>query len=413
MTMAQRRVGIEKLRVYPCSLSLDMVDLCEARQHPVSDIKHSMMIDERSINPVYEDPVTMAVNAARPMLTPDEIDSVELLIVASESGVDQEKPISTWVHRYLGLKANCRNFEVKHACYGGTAALGIAGNWILSGLAGDARALIVTTDQSRIHLGKAHEFVLGSGAAALLVSSQPRLLELEPGKSGYWTNEVSDVTRPTSRVETGDSETSLLSYLDGLHGAYSDYVERVGEPIEFETYFKKNVYHVPFGGITLVAHRELLRRDRDVSRVEARRSFDEKTGPSLHHARRMGGTYTSSLFVALLGLIDNAPDLVAGDRVGIFSYGSGACAEFYSGLVCPEAWDVAHQANLGGLLDRRRRIAVEEYESIEQQRSDWIDQGDYDVFADGFDDWYARHYAGQGYLVFGGMRDYVRQYAWT
>ena len=414
MSRLDRRVGIEKLRVYPCSLSLDMLELCEARQHDVTEIKETMMVDERSVNPLYEDPITMAVNAARPMLTAEELDSIELLIVGSESGVDQEKSISTWVHRYLGLKSNCRNFEIKHACYGGTAGLSMAVSWILSGLDGDARALVITTDQSRMHLGMAHEFVLGGcGAAAALVSSRPRLLELEPGKNGYWTNEVSDVTRPTSRVETGNSDTSLLSYLDGLHGAYTHYVERAGGSIDFDTYFKKNVYHVPFGGITFLAHRELLRRDREMSKLDARRDFDRKAAPALHHTRRMGSTYTSSIFAAMLGLIDSAPDLEPGDRVGIFSYGSGACAEFYSGLVCPEAWEVAASANLGGLLDLRRRISVGEYETIERQRTEWIDQGDYDPLADGYDEWYLHHYAGQGYLTFRGMRDYVRQYAWT
>jgi NAD(P)-dependent dehydrogenase (short-subunit alcohol dehydrogenase family) len=63
------RVGIERARVYPCSLALSMADLCAARGHDPADIRDVMMIDERSVNPPFEDPVTMAVNAARPMLT--------------------------------------------------------------------------------------------------------------------------------------------------------------------------------------------------------------------------------------------------------------------------------------------------------------------------------------------------------
>jgi 3-hydroxy-3-methylglutaryl CoA synthase len=259
MTGPARRAGIEKIGAYPGSLVLDIAELGAARGHDPIELHDTMMIDERSINPVWEDPVTMAVNAARPMLTDEDRETIELLIVGTESAPDQEKAASTWVHRYLGLKSSCRNFEVKHACYSGTAGLQMALAWIASGVAGDAKALVITTDQSRMHLGQPYEFVMGACAAAVLVSGRPHLLEVEVGKCGYWTEEVSDLTRPTSRVEQGDAETSLLAYLDALDGAYAHYVERAGEAIDFDAYFSKNVYHAPFGGMTFRAHKALLR----------------------------------------------------------------------------------------------------------------------------------------------------------
>src|SRR3990172_9510017 len=161
-------VGIEKIGVYPCSLVLPMLTLCEARQRDPKDIIHSMMIDERSLNPLWEDPVTMAVNAANSILTDEDRERIELLVVASESGVDYEKPMSTWVHRYTGLTANCRNFEIKHACYGGTAGLQMAAHWLASCNSRSAKALIIATDQSRAHFGKPWEFVMGAGSAAVL-----------------------------------------------------------------------------------------------------------------------------------------------------------------------------------------------------------------------------------------------------
>jgi 3-hydroxy-3-methylglutaryl CoA synthase len=208
--------GIETLNVYPCTFSLDMKRLCEARDHAIADIRDTMMIDERSVNAPWEDPVTMAVNAALPLVTDANRAKIGLVIVASESGVDQEKPMSTWVQRYLGLTPNVRNFELKHACYGATAGLRMALGWVASGMARGDKALVISTDQSRMHLGKPWEFVMGAGATAMIVSDQPDLFEVELDKSGVHTEEVSDLTRPTSRVETGNSETSLLSYLDAL-----------------------------------------------------------------------------------------------------------------------------------------------------------------------------------------------------
>jgi 3-hydroxy-3-methylglutaryl CoA synthase len=409
----ERRAGIEKIRAYPGSLVLDIHKLGAVRGHDPADLHDTMMIDERSINPIWEDPVTMAVNAAKPMLTDGDRQAIELLIVGTESAPDQEKAASTWVHRYLGLKPSCRNFEVKHACYSGTAGLQMALAWIVSGVARDAKALVITTDQSRMHLGQPYEFVMGASAAAILVSSNPRLLEVEVDKCGYWTEEVSDLTRPTSRVEQGDAETSLLAYLDALEGAYAHYVERVGKAIDFDTYFSKNIYHAPFGGITFRAHKSLLRKWKPLSKREAWAHFERKSLASLRYIRRMGGTYASSPLIGLMGLVDGSEGLRPGDRVSLYSYGSGCCAEFYSGLIGPTAREAVHEAGLSDLLDERHAVSVEEYEEVERERTRSIDCGDYEPGLGGLEDWYGRHYRGKGYLVFRGMRDYYRRYAWS
>jgi hydroxymethylglutaryl-CoA synthase len=371
-----------------------------------------MMIDERSLCPLWEDPVTMAVNAAEDMLSEADRESIELLIVASESGVDQEKPLSTWVQRYLRLTPHCRNLEVKHACYGGTAGLQLAAHWIASGLSRGKKALVIGTDMSRMHLGKPWEYVMGACAAAVLVSSEPRLVELEPGLSGYWTSEVSDLTRPTSRVETGNSETSLVSYLDALENAYAHYVTRVPEAADYEGYFRKHVYHAPFGGMTWRAHKTLLRRARGASKAEALASFAERTLPSLRHVRRLGGTYSASTFVGLLGLLESSDDLRAGERVSVFSYGSGSCAEFYGVRAAEGAREEARQAGTTERLDARRVLSVAEYEDPERRRTALIDEGDYEVPLQEADGWFDRAYAGRRRLVFLGMRAFYRQYGW-
>jgi hydroxymethylglutaryl-CoA synthase len=407
------RVGIEKIGVYPCSLSLAMPDLCAARGQDPAHIRDTMLIDERSLNPPWEDPVTMAVNAANPILSEEDRRNIELLIVASESGVDYEKPLSTWVQRYLDLTPHCRNFEVKHACYGATAGLQMAASWLSTSHAPDAKALVIGTDQSRVHFGKPWEFVLGAGAAAVLVSRTPAILEFEMGKNGYWTYEISDLMRPTSRVETGHSETSLVSYMEALEHAYAHYVERVPEATDFDGYFQRNVYHTPFGGIVWRAHRTLLRLWSDKPSAYARASFEEKTLASLIYTRRMGATYSSSTFIGLASLFANS-NASPGERIGIFSYGSGSCAEYYSGLAGIQARERAQGVCLGAQLDRRRRLSIREYEQIEQYRTDHIDCGDYVTSRNGvFGDWYDTFYRDRRFLVFDGMKDYYRQYSWS
>ena len=61
-------VGIERIAAYPCTLSLDMRTLAEARDHDPNHPIGELWVTSRSLNPVWEDPVTMAVNAARGLL---------------------------------------------------------------------------------------------------------------------------------------------------------------------------------------------------------------------------------------------------------------------------------------------------------------------------------------------------------
>jgi hydroxymethylglutaryl-CoA synthase len=163
----------------------------------------------------------------------------------------------------------------------------------------------------------------------------------------------------------------------------------------------------------LVAHRTLLRRIGRTGRADATADFERKCGPSLAHARRIGGSYGASTFLALMALIDNDMSLAAGDRVGVFSYGSGSCAELWSGRVLPEAREVVRAAGLPALLDRRRQVTVAEYEAIERARDQAIDAGDHATDRTLLGDWYERYYKTAPHLVFDGTADYYRRYSWS
>ena len=230
-----RRIGIEKINIYGSSLILDQKKLAEARGMDPQKVVADFLIDTRSLNPLYEDAVTMGVNAADPMLQGEDRQAIGMLVVGTESSVDFGKPISTNIHGALGLPTNVRNFETKHACYSGVAALDTALNWIASGLNRGRKALVISTDFSRMHLNAKEEFVLGGVAAAALVSDSPRVVEYELAKRGTWTSDVSDTFRPSARHEVGNNEVSLYTYLDALEGAWRDYVEAVGEAVDFDT----------------------------------------------------------------------------------------------------------------------------------------------------------------------------------
>ena len=147
------QVGIEALNVYGGVAKLDIKALAAARELDPNRFERLLM-QEKTVAMPYEDPVSYAVNAAKPLvdgLDEREKERIELLIVCTESGIDFGKSISTYVHDYLRLSRYCRLFELKQACYSGTAGLQMAVNFVLSQTSPDAKALVIATDISRFY----------------------------------------------------------------------------------------------------------------------------------------------------------------------------------------------------------------------------------------------------------------------
>ena len=144
-------VGIEDLNFFGGTAYLDVKELAIHRKLDLTRFENLLM-KEKAVALPYEDPVTYAVNAAKPLLkrlSEQEKERIELLITCSESGIDFGKSLSTYIHHYLGLSRHCRLFELKQACYSGTAGLQMAINFILSQTSPGAKALVVATDISR------------------------------------------------------------------------------------------------------------------------------------------------------------------------------------------------------------------------------------------------------------------------
>ncbi len=396
-------VGIHRLSAWVGSGAMDLADLARARGRDPEETVALMMREERTVLAPWEDPVTQAVNAAMQILDEDTRKRVRWLLVATESSLDEEKPLSSWVHHWLGLPSSCRNLEVKHACYGGTGALRLLLAWLRGeGRPGDL-ALVVTTDLSLLGLGTSHEFVLGAGATAVLLSHDPDLLVLESGTAGVHAAEVTDVIRPTPWLETGSPDLSLFAYLDGVDGAF-DAFESINGRTDVASDFVACVYHSPFGGLVARAHERLLTRHHpDWSRARCRAHFEERVLSSQAIHRRVGGVYSGSTFLSLLGTL-LTQGLEPGDPVGVYSYGSGSCAEFYRAIVGPRP-ELATDPREA--LDGRGPVTVDRYEELERERSEARGLADYVPIE--LPNWAPR----RGELVLLGVSDYVRSYGWA
>jgi hydroxymethylglutaryl-CoA synthase len=372
--MSAAPVGIDAIGVYAPPFVLPLDRLAAARGVPVEKIHQGLGAREMAVAPPWEDAVTLAANAAaRPIaagvLHPEEIG---LLLVATETAVDHAKPIGIFLHELLGLGPSCRTVELKHACYGGTAGLMLAASWLQSGAARGRKALVVATDIARYDLESSAEFTQGAGAAALVVAAAPRLLELHPA-TGVYARNVYDFWRPLDRREAlVDGKFSVACYLDALDGALADHRAAGGATAAplVET-LAALLYHAPFPKMAHKAHARLVahewaRAGRPVDQLAAvtERTYADLVESSLGAARLLGNTYTASLYLSLAWLAEREATRLTGRDVGFFSYGSGCCAEFFTGRFAADSAAVAAHIGLADLLGARRTLGVDEYEAF-------------------------------------------------
>lgn len=376
-----RKIGIDAIGLALPRRYVDMVDLANARGVEPAKYTNGLGAREMAVAEPGEDTVALAALAARRALAASGIDrnGFGMLVVGTETGVDHSKPVASFVHGLLDLPPRMRVYDTQHACYGGTAGLMAAVEWIASGAADDRAALVICSDIARYGVGTAGEPTQGAGAVAMVVASNPALVELDVGISGAASTHVHDFWRPLGLREAQvDGHYSVQCYLDAVATAYRGWKARA---IDRELVFgempseklSRICYHVPFCKMAKKAHLHLRTCDLDDSgRVwdpdaedkRAAASFAQQVEPSLAVCARVGNIYTGSLYLGLAGLLDAQASELAGTRIGLFSYGSGCTSEFFSGVVGKRAAARIASARIYDILAARERISIAEYERI-------------------------------------------------
>jgi polyketide biosynthesis 3-hydroxy-3-methylglutaryl-CoA synthase-like enzyme PksG len=369
-----KAVGIEAINTFVGTTYLDVEELAEHRKLDTKRFSNLLM-KEKTVALPYEDPITFGVNAAKPIvdkLSQEEKDRIELLITATESAFDFGKSMSTYFHHHLGLNRNCRLFEMKNACYSGVAGLQMGINFILSQASPGAKALIIASDISRFMVVEGSEVLSedwsfaepsgGAGAVAILVSEIPKVFQIDIGANGYYGYEVMDTCRPVPDSEAGDADLSLLSYLDCCENAYLEYQKRV-EGVDYKDTFQYLAFHTPFGGMIKGAHRNMMRKMTKTSPEEIEKDFNKRVMPGLAYCQRVGNIMGATTLLSLYSTIANG-EYKTPKRIGCFSYGSGCCSEFFSGLVSDEAQKHIQKDSFENHLNQRYRLNMDEYHQL-------------------------------------------------
>lgn len=354
--MKELKVGIDKIGLYVPKFYIDMKELATYRGVDPNKWTIGIGQEQMAVPTLASDVVALAANAANQIITEEDKTLIDQVIVGTESGVDHSKSIATFVHGLLEINPFAKAFEIKQACYGATAALQLACDYVR--LRPERKVLVIATDVARYGLNTGGEPTQGAGAIAMLVSANPKVLTISQ-ESFMHTNHQFDFWRPN------DSEYAMV---DGHFSTklYQDEFVKVLEHVEsmrpsLLDEIEAMTFHLPFTKMGLKALNAYEEVKGTNATIEKWRSHYDA---SRILNKRVGNIYTGSLFLSLISLLAKDDTLSSGDMIGLFSYGSGAVSELLLGHLQPDYRQYVVSAAIDQHLDRREALTVEQYETI-------------------------------------------------
>ena len=349
------KIGIDKIGFATSNYVLKLNDLAAARATDPEKLSKGLLLKELSIAPLTEDIITLGAAAADPILTSEDKEKIDMVIVATESSIDQSKAAAVFIHGLLAIQPFARSFEIKEACYGATAALDYAKLHIEK--YPDSKVLVIASDIAKYGINTPGEPTQGAGAIAMLISKDPRILIFNEDNVAQ-TRDVMDFWRPNySTTPYVNGLYSTQQYLDCLKTTWYEYQKRHKLSLkDFAAY----CFHLPYPKLALKGLNKIM--DKSLPQ-EQQDQLKENFEKSILYSQKVGNIYTGSLFLGLLSLLENSDNLKAGDKIALFSYGSGAVAEIFSVSLVPGYENQLSRTRLEE-LDQRQALSVEEYEHI-------------------------------------------------
>ncbi|MFI8596837.1 hydroxymethylglutaryl-CoA synthase [Rothia koreensis] len=347
--------GIQDIAFATGHYSFDLAHLAEKQGIDVNKYYIGIGQEKMSLPAEDEDIVTMGAAAAQRIIDRNGTDGIRTLLFATESGIDQSKSAGVYVHGLLDLPREVRTIETKMACYGGIGALQMALGIVARNP--EEKVLVIAADVARYDLETSGEPTQGAAAVAFLVQADPDILAIEPAQ-GVYTLDVQDFWRPNYRnTALVDGKFSVGAYLDALVGAWHDYRAHGGVDFDDIDWF---CYHQPFTKMAVKAH---VRLTEEAGTPLEKADAAAALAPTFGYNQQLGNSYTASIFLGFLALLDSDQE-IPGERVGFFSYGSGAVSEFFVGVIQPGYRDHLRVQEHQGILDAREPIGYDQYRAL-------------------------------------------------
>lgn len=344
------QVGIDKMAFATTDEYVDLRELARTRGDEPDKYTIGIGQDQQAVVPPTQDIVTLGARAAAKLLTAEDKRHLSTIIVATESGIDNSKASAIYIKHLLGLDDFVRAVELKEACYSGTAGVQFAKGLVT--MNPQSTVLVIAADIARYGLATPGEVTQGAGAVAMLISTNPRVLSLEDTSVSY-TKDVMDFWRPLYATEAHvDGKYSTNVYIEFFLQCWQRYQQITGHQLAD---FAALTFHLPFTKMGKKALEGLLQADQSAVAENLRSQLTA----SQIYSRKVGNLYTGSLYLGLMSLLQNGT-VNAGDRIGLFSYGSGAEGEFYTGIVQPQFKKYLN--DVADDLEARQQVSVGQYE---------------------------------------------------
>lgn len=347
-----------------------------------------------------------------------DTNSIGRLEVGTETILDKSKSVKSVLMQLFGENTNIEGVDTVNACYGGTNAVFNTINWIESSAWDGRDGIVVAGDIALYAKGNARP-TGGAGAVALLIGPDAPLV-FEPGLRGSYMQHAYDFYKPdlTSEYPYVDGHYSVNCYTEALDAAYRAYSKREAQlapstnganghtngatepaipksPLDRFDYL---AFHAPTCKLVAKSYARLLYHDYlaepdhkafaevspDIRDMDYKKSltdkvvektfmgltkkrFQERVNPSIQVATNVGNMYCASVWGGLAGLVSYiSSDALQGKRLGLFSYGSGLAASFFSIRVNGSTEKISQVLDIPGRLAARRQVPPETYDAVSE-----------------------------------------------
>ena len=347
------KIGIDKIGFAAPNYVLDLEDLAQARNVDPNKFKRGLLQSQMAVAPVTQDIVTLGAQAAQAILSEEDKEQIDMIIVGTESSIDQSKAAAVFIHGLLGIQPFARSIEIKEACYGATAGLVLAKSHIAQ--FPESKVLVIASDIAKYGIASAGEATQGAGAIAMLISAEPAILTLH-SDNVCQTRDIMDFWRPNEdKYPRVDGRFSTEQYTDCLTTTFAEYQKQTGKKLSD---FAAMCFHIPFSKQGLKGLQAIGRDD-----IETLERLTSRFHEAIVYNKLVGNIYTGSIFLSLLSLLENSKELTAGDDILFYSYGSGAVCELFSGRLV-DGYQERLQQNRLETLQQRTPLTVEAYEAL-------------------------------------------------
>lgn len=408
-------VGIDAMAFYVPSIYLDIKELAMARNLEYEKLNKGLGLEKMALPDINEDAASMAASAVWKLLKNYAINPKDIgrLYVGTESGVDGAKPIATYVLGMLNTKlqeetqtqeeffANCDAVDMTFACIGGVDALHNTLDWVRGK---DTRmGIVVCSDYAKYEKNSGGEYTQGAGAVAMLVKSNPRLVEIRD-TWGISMRSEHDFFKPNfSETPVFDGQFSNNCYQNRLTEAYFSFKRQAQEEGVYQPEDKlidkweQLIFHLPyaFQGSRMfkkIFTEEQLAVDNTkflqelgiektentdelvnlVGKSEVYKSFcQQKIADGQKASSLIGNMYTASIFMALMSYLETSFSTnknLSGQKIGFCAYGSGSKSKVFEGIIQPAYKDIVSKFGLFDNLAQRKPISIETYERLHDKK---------------------------------------------